>query len=56
MPRGVVMAKKDKATPKAEEPAEKKVVDVDKAIEEAPASCTSSVREYLRRLIKDATK
>lgn len=30
--------------------------NLDEMIDEAPASHTSSMREYLRRLVKDATK
>ena len=35
---------------------EVEVKNVDEMIDEAPASHTSSVREYLRRVVKDATK
>ncbi len=47
-----------KSTKKATSPKkpEVEVKSVDEMIDEAPASHTSSMREYLRRVVKDATK
>ena len=49
--------KAGKSAKKAQSPATTPdVKNLDNMVDEAPASHTSSMREYLRRLVKDSTK